>query len=94
MLTVGLVPLEPILLTIKDGHGVPSDMDGAVRVIILSGAADGQAVPQGARMVDWNFVNTRIATKTRRTVAKKTGGLPGRWRLQPKVRGQRERTAF
>lgn len=46
------MPLVPMLLTIKDGHGVPSDMDGAVRVIILSGAGDGQAVPQGAETVD------------------------------------------
>lgn len=42
----------PMLLTIRDGQGVPSDADGVVRVIILSGAADGQDVPQGARTVD------------------------------------------
>ena len=53
METVGLVPLVPILLTINDGQGVPSDIDGAVRVIILSGAGDGQAVPQGAETVDF-----------------------------------------
>lgn len=52
MVIVAFVPLEPMLLTIRDGHGVPSDMEGAVRVIILSGAADGQEVPQGARTVD------------------------------------------
>lgn len=63
MLTLGLVPLVPMLLTINDGHGVPSDMDGVVRVIILSGAADGQEVPQGARTVDWNLVSTRWSRK-------------------------------
>lgn len=52
MLTVGLVPFVPMLLTIKDGQGVASDIDGAVRVIILSGAAEGQDVPQGAVTVD------------------------------------------
>ena len=41
-----------ILLTRSDGHGVASDMDGAERVIILSGAGDGQLVPQGARTVE------------------------------------------
>lgn len=50
---VGFVPLMPMLLTIKDGQGVPSDIDGADRVIILSGAGDGQEVPQGARTVDF-----------------------------------------
>ena len=54
---VGFVPLVPMLLTIKDGQGVPSDIDGAVRVIILSGAGDGQAVPQGARTVDCTSVS-------------------------------------
>lgn len=53
METVGIVPLVPMLLTIKDGQGVPSDLDGAVRVIDLSGAGDGQAVPQGAETVDF-----------------------------------------
>ncbi len=52
VLTVAFVPFVPMLLTIKDGQGVPSDIDGAERVIILSGAADGQEVPQGARTVD------------------------------------------
>lgn len=52
MVTVGLVPFVPILLTMRDGHGVASDIDGAVRVIILSGAADGQEVPQGAVTVE------------------------------------------
>ena len=41
-----------ILLTRSDGHGVPSDMDGAERVINLSGAGDGQLVPHGARIVE------------------------------------------
>ena len=41
-----------MLLTINEGHGVPSDMDGAVRVMSLSGAGDGQAVPQGAVTVE------------------------------------------
>lgn len=52
MVTVGLVPFVPILLTMRDGQGVDSDIDGAVRVIILSGAADGHDVPQGATTVD------------------------------------------
>ena len=55
---VGLVPLVPMLLTIKDGQGVPSDTDGAVRVISLSGAGDGQEVPQGAVTVDCDLVST------------------------------------
>lgn len=49
---MGFVPFVPMLLTIKDGQGVASDMDGAERVIILSGAADGHDVPQGAETVD------------------------------------------
>ena len=52
VVTDGFVPLVPMLLTINEGHGVPSDMDGAVRVIILSGAGEGHAVPQGADTVD------------------------------------------
>ena len=44
------VPFVATLLTIKDGQGVVS-IAGAVRVIILSGGADGQEVPQGAEMV-------------------------------------------
>jgi len=48
---VGLVPFPEMLLTMSDGHGVPSETAGAERVIILSGAADGQLVPQGARTV-------------------------------------------
>ena len=54
MVTLGFVPFVPMLLTIKDGQGVPSDMDGAVRVIDLSGAGDGHEVPQGAMTVDFN----------------------------------------
>ena len=50
-MTVGLVPFVPMLLTIKEGHGVASDIDGAVRVIILSGAGEGQEVPQGTMTV-------------------------------------------
>ena len=49
---VGLVPFMEMLLTRSDGHGVPSDTDGAERVIILSGAGEGQLVPQGAVTVE------------------------------------------
>ncbi|MCJ1277111.1 hypothetical protein MMC21_004920 [Puttea exsequens] len=45
------VPFMETLLTSRDGQGVASDIDGAVRVIILSGGADGQEVPHGAEMV-------------------------------------------
>ena len=48
-------PLElPLkLLTINDGHGVPSDMDGLDLVTVTSGGGpEGQAVPQGASTVD------------------------------------------
>lgn len=65
VVTEGLVPFVPMLLTIKDGQGVPSDMDGAVRVIILSGAGDGQEVPQGARTVDWNCVSMHFSLHRR-----------------------------
>ena len=41
-----------MLLTRSDGHGVASETYGAERVIILSGAGDGQLVPQGARTVE------------------------------------------
>ena len=52
---MGLVPLLPpaMLLTMTDGHGVLSVIIGIVRVIILSGAADGHEVPQGAKTVDY-----------------------------------------
>ena len=51
---VGLDPLLLILLTIKDGHAVPSDMDGLLRVTVTSGAGPvGQFVPQAARTVDY-----------------------------------------
>jgi len=50
--TVGFVPLVPILLTMRDGQGVPSDAGGVERVMVLSGATDGHDVPQGARTVD------------------------------------------
>lgn len=57
-----LVPFVPTLLTMRDGHGVASDTDGVLRVIILSGAAEGQAVPQGASMVDYYRVRIYNAT--------------------------------
>lgn len=51
---VGVDPLPLILLTIKDGHGVPSDIDGLLRVTVTSGAGPvGQFVPQAARTVDY-----------------------------------------
>lgn len=39
------------LLTMRDGQGDVS-MGGALRVIILSGAGEGQEVPHGARTVE------------------------------------------
>lgn len=49
----GLLELPFMLLIIKDGQGVPSDMDGLDLVTVTSGAGpEGQAVPQGARTVD------------------------------------------
>lgn len=41
----GLLELPFMLLTIKDGHGVPSVMGGFERVTVTSGAGEGQAVP-------------------------------------------------
>lgn len=50
---VGLVEFPAILLTIRDGHGVLSGVDGLDLVTVTSGAGpEGQAVPQGARTVD------------------------------------------
>ena len=50
---VGLDPLLLMLLTTKDGQGVPSDREGLLRVTVTSGAGPvGQAVPQAARTVD------------------------------------------
>lgn len=50
---VGLLELPAMLLTIKDGQGVPSDMDGLDLVTVTSGAGpEAHAVPQGARTVD------------------------------------------
>ena len=46
-----LVVFIATLLTMRDGHGEVS-MGAALRVIILSGAGEGQEVPQGARTVD------------------------------------------
>ena len=54
---VGLDPLPLMLLTIKDGQGVPSDTGGLLRVTVTSGAGPvGQAVPQAARTVDCSAV--------------------------------------
>ncbi|KAL8868840.1 MAG: hypothetical protein Q9174_004719 [Haloplaca sp. 1 TL-2023] len=48
---VGLLPFPAMLLTIKDGHGVPSDMDGLDLVTVTSGAGPvGHAVPQAREM--------------------------------------------
>ena len=54
-----LVAFMGTLLTMRDGQGEVS-IGGALRVIILSGAAEGQEVPQGARIVEraWLFVNS------------------------------------
>jgi len=50
---VGLEPFALMLLTIKDGQGVPAETYGSLRVTVTSGAGpDGQAVPQAARTVD------------------------------------------
>ena len=50
---VGLDPLLLMLLTTRDGQGVPSDNEGLLRVTVTSGAGPvGQAVPQAARTVD------------------------------------------
>lgn len=46
-----LVAFMATLLTMRDGQGEVS-MGGALRVIILSGAAEGQEVPQGAMTVE------------------------------------------
>ena len=53
-----LVPFVAMLLMLTDGQGDVS-IGGALRVIILSGAAEGHEVPQGAKTVesDWKFVN-------------------------------------
>lgn len=48
----GLLELPFMLLMTKDGQGVPSDIDGLDRVTVMSGAGEGQAVPQGATTVD------------------------------------------
>lgn len=51
---VGLEPFALMLLTIKDGQGVPVGMGGLLRVTVTSGAGpDAQAVPQGASTVDY-----------------------------------------
>ena len=49
---VGLLPFMEMLLTSRDGQGVASETIGAERVMVLSGAAEGQDVPQGASTVD------------------------------------------
>ena len=46
-----LVPFFAILLTMRDGQGDVST-GGALRVINLSGAAEGHEVPQGAATVE------------------------------------------
>ena len=46
-----LVAFIATLLTRRDGQGEVS-IGGALRVIILSGAAEGQEVPQGAKTVE------------------------------------------
>lgn len=53
LVKVGLEPFLLMLLTIKDGQGVPSEIDGLLRVTVTSGAGpEAQAVPHGARTVE------------------------------------------
>lgn len=52
----GPLELPFMLLIIKDGQGVPSDIDGLDLVTVTSGAGpEGQAVPQRARTVDYEI---------------------------------------
>jgi len=86
---MGFVPLPApeMLLTSKDGHGVPSDMDGAVRVIILSGDADGHEVPQGARTVDCMRISTSLRCPA-------FLNIPGRLRRQPQRQVPQEKPSW
>ncbi len=81
-----VVAFMAMLLTLTDGHGDVS-MGGALRVIILSGAADGQEVPHGARTVerDYTFVNLcfgypNILTRIGKVYSTGKNYLPERWR--------------
>lgn len=60
------VALVAILLTMRDGQGEVS-MGGALRVIILSGAAEGQDVPQGAMTVERDCALAPTAARARAT---------------------------
>lgn len=64
--TEGLDPFVPMLLTIKDGQGVPSDNDGLLRVTVTSGAGpEAQAVPQAARTVEDCALTAAAATRAK-----------------------------
>lgn len=63
-----LVPFMATLLTMRDGQGEVS-MGAALRVIILSGAAEGQEVPQGAKTVERDCA--LAPTAARATAARK-----------------------
>ena len=47
-----MLPFMEILLTRREGQGVASETIGAERVMVLSGAGEGQLVPQGAVTVE------------------------------------------
>ena len=85
-----------MLLTIKEGHGVPADTEAAVRVINTSGAGDGHAVPQGAVTVETVDLQANQSVYALRHLAKRARfeeNLPGRWRQQPRERGQQVRAS-
>lgn len=89
-----LVAFIATLLTRRDGQGEVS-MGGALRVIILSGAGEGQEVPQGARTVerDLTFISTRWGNPSILEGAEKVE-LPARWPRQPQGREQRRRVSW
>lgn len=63
---VGLDPFVLMLLTIKDGQGVPSDIDGLLRVTVTSGAGpEAQAVPHAARTVEVCALTAAAAARTK-----------------------------
>ena len=88
-----LVPFIATLLTMRDGQGDVS-IGGALRVIILSGAGEGQDVPQGARTVerDWTPVNLCFKNPSILGRAEKVH-LPARWRRWPRWQEQQGRTS-
>ena len=70
-----------MLLTRRDGHGVPSDEGGAERVIVLSGAGDGQLVPHGARTVEV-YIRSQYAFSSRSLFSSSLQELPT-WAVAP-----------